>query len=99
MAISHFDYVKAQVPDYLHSVCQGVIKLLIGLWTNSKNSKDPWYLNEQKRSLLNERIREMRPPYEVTRTSRPIDDIALWKASELRAFALYYFPALEGLLP
>lgn len=99
MAISHFDYVKAQVPDYLHSVCQGVIKLFIGLWTDSKNSTEPWYLDDQKRSLLNQRLLEMRPPYEVTRTSRPIEDIAKWKASEFRAFALYYFPALEGLLP
>jgi len=41
----------------------------------------------------------MRPPYEVTRTSWSIEDIGYWKASEFRSFALYYFPALQGLLP
>ncbi|KAK4024386.1 hypothetical protein OUZ56_009808 [Daphnia magna] len=29
LALTNFDNVKAQVPDYLHSVCQGVIKCLV----------------------------------------------------------------------
>lgn len=99
MAISNFDYIKAQIPDYLHCVCQGVIKMLIGLWTNTSHSNEPWYLDSPKRVLLNERILEVKPQYEVTRISRSIEEIALWKAAELRAFSLYYFSALEGLLP
>lgn len=42
---------------------------------------------------------QMKPPYEITRTSSPLSDISQWKASNFRAFALYYFTALEDLLP
>jgi hypothetical protein len=41
----------------------------------------------------------MRPPYEVTRTSALASNLGDWKASEYGAFALYYFSALEDLLP
>lgn len=41
----------------------------------------------------------MKPPYEITWTSSPLSDIVQWKASNFRAFALYYFTALEDLLP
>ena len=98
-ALTDFDYVKAQVPDYLHSACQGDIKFFLGLWTESKYHEKPWHLNAEKRRILNERLVGMRPPYEVIRTSRSIDDICHWKAAEFRAFALYYFPILQGLLP
>lgn len=91
--------MKAQVPDYLHSCLHGVIKFLLSLWTDTTNSKQPWYLDADKRATLNSRLLEIRPPYDVTRTSRSIYDIAFWKASEFRAFALYYFPTLLGLLP
>lgn len=97
--LTGFDYVKAQVPDYLHSVCQGDIKYFLGLWTESKYHDKPWHLNAEKRRILNARLVAMRPPYEVTRTSRSIEDIGYWKAAEFRAFALYYFSALQGLLP
>jgi hypothetical protein len=33
------------------------------------------------------------------RTSISVDTIKFWKAAEFRAFALYYFPLLEGNLP
>lgn len=97
--IHGFDYVTAQVPDYLHSTCQGAIKFFLGLWTETKHSKELWYLDAEKRSILNDRLLQVRPPYEVTRTSRSISEISFWKASEFRSFALYYFSSLEGLLP
>ena len=89
--LTGFDYVKAQVPDY-------TIKYFLGLWTESKYHDKPWHLNAEKRRILNARLVAMRPPYEVTHTSRSIEDIGYWKASEFRAFALYYFSALQGLL-
>ncbi len=99
MVIPDFNYVKAQVPDYLHSVCQGTIKFMMQLWTHTKHSKEPWYLNAEKRKKLNDLILEVRPPYEVTRTSRTLEEIAHFKASEFRSFVLFYCSTLEGLLP
>ncbi len=40
----------------------------------------------------------MRPPYEVTHTSALVSNLGDWKASEYRAFALYYLSALEDFL-
>lgn len=69
------------------------------LWIDSKNHNEPWYLNKSKQDILDARLTKMKPPYDVTGTCRPLKDINLWKASEFRSFALYYFPALEDLLP
>ena len=99
MALTDFDYVKAQVPDYLHSLCHGVVKSMIYLYTDTSFSEMPWHLDRAKREILNERLANMKPPYEVTRTSRPLSEFAHWKASEFRSFALFYFSALEDLLP
>lgn len=99
LTLTRFDYVKAQVPDYLHSVCQGVIKCLLGFWTESKYWNEPWYLDKDKRCILDARLSQMKPPYEVTRTPNSVSDLSIWKASEFRTFALYYFSALEDLLP
>jgi len=99
MVLTDFDYVRAQVPDYLHSVCHGTIKTMMHLWTHSSFSKEPWHLDKENRAILNERLLKMKPPYEVTRTSRSLFDFAHWKATEFRSFALYYFSCLEDLLP
>jgi len=99
LALLNFDYVQAQVPDYLHCVCHGGIKFLVALWTETKYFKEPWYLDDRKTKILNARLKQMKPPYEITRTSSPLSDIGQWHASYFRAFALYYFTALEDLLP
>jgi hypothetical protein len=99
LALTSFDYVTAQVPDYLHSVCQGAIKCLLEFWTESQYHKEPWYLDKDQRAILDARLSQMRPPYEVTRTSALVSNLGDWKASEYRAFALYYFSAVEDLLP
>lgn len=97
--IDDYDYVTAQVPDYLHSVCQGVAKFLIGLWTETKHCKQPWYLNAEKKAILTDRLLKVRPPYEVTRTPDSILDTSFWSATDFKSFVLYYFPTLDGLLP
>ena len=43
---------------------------------------------------------EIKPPCEITRCPRPITERALWKASELKNFLLYYsFICLKPFLP
>lgn len=48
-ALTFFNYVTAQVPDYLHSVCQGAIKCLLEFWTDSKYHT-VWFLDYYKHS-------------------------------------------------
>lgn len=98
--IEGFDYMKGLVPEYLHSCCEGVFKLLINLWTLPKFRKNDWFIGDQV-SVINKRLSEIRRPYEITRTHSTdgISKLSTWKASMFRSFFLYYFPILEGLLP
>ncbi len=83
----------------MHSVCQGVIKLLINLWTQSKFNKKPWSLTK-KLKIINARIKSCSPSYEVTRSFDSFGDLSNWKASIFRSFALFFYVILEDqLLP
>ena len=83
----------------MHCICLGVIRFLILLWISPSHSKEPWYIDKTKLAILNKRLSNTLPPYDITRTPRTLDTIKYSKASEFRAFALYYFPLLEGILP
>lgn len=96
--LTGFDYVRAQVPEYLHSCCEGVFKLLVELWTSKKHRKNEWYIGD-KIALINAKLINIEPPYEVTRTTAGVDKLKVWKASMYRSFTLYYFHILEGVLP
>lgn len=83
----------------MHSVCLGVVRYLILLWISPIYHKEPWYLGKKEIGKLNEYLSCTKPPYDITRTPRTLDSIKYWKASEFRAFLLFYFPLLEGVLP
>ncbi len=93
-----FDFIKAFVPEYMHSCCQGNFKLSLNLWTDQKYGKQPWSIR-RKISIVNTRLSLTKPPYEITRTMGPVDDLSNWKASMYRNFALFFFVVLEGILP
>jgi hypothetical protein len=93
-----FDFIKAFVPEYMHSCCQGVFKLMIKLWTFQKYSKEPWSVRG-KLKVLNSRLLNTKPPYEITRVMIALDDLSDWKASMFRAFVILYVDVLEDVLP
>jgi hypothetical protein len=99
MNFKYLDHVKAEIHDYLHAVCQGIIKFFIELWTQTKYHKQKLYLNNNKRFFFYMRIKNFKPPHEINRTPSSLAILSYWKESEYRAFALYYFCVLEGLLP
>ena len=70
------------------------------LWTATKFSRQDWYIGKNS-SVINKRLYEIQPPYEITRThaEESINKLSSWKASIYRSFFLYYFPILEDLLP
>jgi hypothetical protein len=96
----NFDFVKAFVPEYMHSVCQGVFKLYTCLFTSTKNrnGKREWFLG-QKMEIINSKLAQIRVPYEITRVINSFNDFSDWKSSMYRNFFLYLFPVLEDVLP
>ena len=74
--------------------------MLSTLWTDKTYSANPWYLGPEKLKKLEERYLAIKPPNVITRTPRSLlKNLAHFKASELRAFLLYYaLPCLWGLL-
>ena len=93
-----FDTVKGFTPEYMHSVCQGVIRQGCNIWLDSSNHQKEFYLG-RKVEKLDERLTTISPPSEITRAPRSVKERKFWKASEWRAFLLYSPIILQGLLP
>lgn len=100
MFIPGFDIVSGVTIDYMHCVLLGITKMLLALWTDNSYSAQPWYLGSNVIKKLEQRYLEIKPPNVITRTPRSmLKNLAHFKASELRAFLLYYsLPCLWGLL-
>ncbi|XP_026016884.1 uncharacterized protein LOC113018025 isoform X1 [Astatotilapia calliptera] len=91
-----FDIVFGFVPEYMHSVLVGVTKQLIGLWLNSENSKKDWYVGQQI-SQMDSYL--LKPPSEMSRSLQSLKGRDSWKASDWRAFLLFYaVSVLPGIL-
>lgn len=86
----------------MHSMCLGVIKMYVHLWMDKtiENKKKPWFIGD-KAAIINSRLSNVLPPMEIKRTPSKdyILKTAFWKAHEYKAFGLYYYPVLEGILP
>ena len=87
------DMIKTFPLDYMHSVCLGVCKKLVLLWTKGKISKKQ-RISMLHRSLINEEIRlcAKQMPVDFARPCRPLTDAENWKATECRQFLLYIGP-------
>lgn len=97
--LPQFDCGTGFVVDYMHCVLLGVVRMFISLWFQSKYSKRPWYLGK-KTKLVISRLLSIKPPEYITRTPRSVKQWRYWKASELRAWLLFYsFPVLHNILP
>ncbi|XP_050929971.1 uncharacterized protein LOC108886169 isoform X2 [Lates calcarifer] len=93
-----FDIVFGFVPDYMHSVLVGVCKQLMSLWLDPVNSEKPWYVGQQI-SQMDSRLLRLKPPLDRTRSPRSLQCRNNWKASEWRAFLLFYaIHVLPGIL-
>ncbi|KAM7313196.1 hypothetical protein ISCGN_003078 [Ixodes scapularis] len=91
------DLVWGFSPDYMHAVLEGVTRQLTELWLTCTTG--PFYIGAQIREI-NARICKIRPPIGFPRLPRPLTERALWKASEWKAFLLFYaLPCLSDILP
>lgn len=91
----------SQVPiDYMHQICLGIVKRLIRVWVEKgpKSCK----LNALKIQQISERlvlIAQHDTPSEFSRKPRELKLFKFWKATEFRAFLLYFGPVvLKGVL-
>lgn len=84
-----FHIIWSVPPEYLHSVCEGVIQLITSQSFNSRNHQKPWYLGLVKKEF-DEILLKIKPPSEITRCPKSIEERALWKGSEWKNFLLYY---------
>lgn len=74
----------------MHCVLLGVVRKLLDLWCNTKFHKEAHYMPKKKQDVLNKRIMSIKPPTEITRKPRSINERADFKANELRSLLLYY---------
>ena len=76
--------------DYMHAVLEGVVKTLLKCWFNQENHGRPYYLKPYI-SHIDQEMLTIKPPHELPRRPRSIESSLLyWKASEYRAFMLFY---------
>lgn len=94
----YFDIVWGFVPDYMHAVLLGVIRQLTERLLNS--SDQPYYIGDpSSMRVLESRIKDIKPPHRITRLPRSLAESKYWKASEWRAWLLFYsLPVLDGVL-
>ena len=93
-----FDTVDGFTPEYMHSVCQGVVRQVCNMWMDSGNHQQDYYLGRRVEEL-DRRLMSISPPSEVTRSPWSIKERKFWKASEWRAFIFYSLVVLNGILP
>ena len=77
--------------DYMHAVLESVAKtMLCKLWFDTKYHTMRFYLGREVNTIA-KMLCCIKPPHEFRRSPRPISrSIKYWKASELRAWLLFY---------
>ena len=93
-----FDTVQGFTPEYMHSVCLGVMRQLANLWVDTQNRVSDFYIG-RRRAELDDRLTSISPPCEISRAPRSLKERKFWKASEWRAFMFYGLVILRGILP
>ena len=89
----HTDVVKGVLIDYMHSVLEGVTKSMVSYWFDSKYSRWSFSL-KHKLKLVDRKLLSIKPPHEFRRSPRSI--AKFWKASEYRAWLLFYSLPIVG---
>lgn len=89
MHSSHINIVKAVPVDYMHAVLEGATKTMLTCWLNTKHHAHRFCLSRHT-SLIDQKLLRIKPPHEFRRTPRSVTTYKYWKASEFRAFLLFY---------
>ena len=94
------DLIKHVPLDYLHSMLEGVEKQLLDTWLDSSNHDCEYYIKPASANIINEYLKNIKPPDNFRIHTRSLSERAHWKASEYRAWLLYYsLPIFIKILP
>jgi len=66
-----FDIVHGMVPNYMHCICQGVVRQMARLWFDSKNHNEPFFIGKST-SLIDRRLLAIKPSCSLSITPRSI---------------------------
>jgi len=88
------DMTAVFVLDYMHNVCQLVMKRLLYFWKSGQ--KPVRFLNTDFEHQISTEQLNFQPhfPSEFSRLPRSLDELEFWKATEYRTFLLYTGPIL-----
>ena len=95
-----FDPMKQVPPDTMHANFQGVAKLLIKLWFDSKYYDKGFYIPPIKRVEIDFRLDHLQTYSECGRFPRKITEFHTWKANEFYNWIFLYarFCLTDGIL-
>jgi len=90
LSVPLFNIVTGFVPDYLHCVLLGIVRMFSALWFDSANHDKPWYVKQSGVSQISDKLLSLRPPSDISRLPRSLAERKYWKGSEWKSFLLYY---------
>ncbi|XP_035678818.1 uncharacterized protein LOC118417371 [Branchiostoma floridae] len=100
--VPYFDLIAGMAVDYMHNALLGVTKRLVRFWFSETpaNKTKPWYCGHAVHDV-DDMLERIQPPMEIHRRPRSISSqLQHWKASEFRAWLLYYsLPIMLNILP
>jgi len=98
LLLQQFDIVCGFSVDYMHCVLLGVTRTLCGLWLDSENHAERYYVGRQI-PAIDQRLVNIRPPACISRAPRSLKLRRYWKASEWRNWlCIYSVVCLRGIL-
>lgn len=99
--VPKFDIILGTTIDYMHCVLSGIGKMMLGMFINSTNKEEPWYIGQSSNIRnMNIRLQAMETPSFFHRKLDDISDYGTWKAFQVRVFLLFCcFTAFNDILP
>lgn len=95
----HIEFPQCIPIDYMHSILEGVFKQLMKRWFNPKFHSEPYSLRKHI-PQINRLVCNIKPINDIQRLPRSLDSMSFFKASEFRAWLLFYsLPVLSEFLP
>ena len=77
--IPNFDVINSFVPEYMHCVLLGIVRLFLSAWLDSQ-MKDKLFYIGTKSHILEQRLLSIEPTSEMTRIPQTLGNICQWKA-------------------
>jgi hypothetical protein len=94
-----FNVIDGFAIDYMHCVLLGVTRKLADLWFNPNFHQQDFYIGRSI-AQVDVKLLAIKPPQNISRTPRSLNDRAYWKANEWRNWLFFYgVPCLKNILP